>query len=137
MPRNEIPPRPPVVRLVVTTGHGEITALVTADPPTTAIGIRALVRAAYDEVINKWREAGGGKTPQMVTCTSCRAHVYYLPSKPTKKKPQGGWQIVDAATVETGDTVYDHTRHRSHFATCPHADQHHRTAKTPQTTGAK
>jgi len=44
--------------------------------------------------------------------------MVYLETKTGKLMP------VDAATVQPGDTVYEHGRHTSHFATCPEADRH-------------
>lgn len=51
-------------------------------------------------------------------CRSCGADVVWL------KARTGSNMIVDADTVCDGDVFYDHSRHRSHWATCPNAAQH-------------
>jgi hypothetical protein len=39
---------------------------------------------------------------------------------------------VDAATVKPGDVEFDHTRHVSHFATCPQAARFRNNPKPKQ-----
>jgi hypothetical protein len=53
-------------------------------------------------------------------CRSCNARIIWLLTVNLKNIP------VDADTVEPAETQFDHTRHKSHFATCPNADQHRR-----------
>jgi len=48
-------------------------------------------------------------------CRSCNSKIVWLKTKTKKSMP------VDAGTVKEGDTEFDHTRHMSHFATCPHS----------------
>lgn len=48
-------------------------------------------------------------------CAKCNAEIVWLKTKNGKSMP------VVAKTVSEGDTVYDHTRHTSHFADCPFA----------------
>ncbi|MBI2801270.1 MAG: hypothetical protein HYX63_13495 [Gammaproteobacteria bacterium] len=53
-------------------------------------------------------------------CRACGADVVFLRTKKMKLMP------VDAATVAHDDYQFDDTKHVSHFATCPHADQYRR-----------
>ena len=53
----------------------------------------------------------------MSKCRSCNAEIVWFSTKGGKLIP------VDAETYH-GETKYDSTVHRSHFATCPNADQH-------------
>jgi len=55
--------------------------------------------------------------PSVQRCRACRAAIVYLKTKTGKSMP------VNAETVMAVDTVFDHTRHTSHFATCPKADE--------------
>jgi hypothetical protein len=55
---------------------------------------------------------------RIVRCSSCRAQIIWL------KTPAGKNMPVDADTVEPEDTELDLSRHKSHFATCPNANQH-------------
>lgn len=57
-------------------------------------------------------------------CRSCRAQIVWLKTTTGKNMP------TDAASVAEDDAVFDHTRHKSHFATCPNAPQHRRRAPT-------
>lgn len=54
--------------------------------------------------------------PLTEQCRSCGAPIVWLPTRTGKTMP------VDMATVRPGDALFDHTRHVSHFATCPQAD---------------
>lgn len=49
-------------------------------------------------------------------CTGCGAAVVWLRTRNDSK------QIVDIETWH-GEITYDHTKHRSHWATCPRADE--------------
>jgi hypothetical protein len=51
-------------------------------------------------------------------CRSCNDRIIWFDTPAGKKMP------VDADTVEADDTELDLSRHVSHFATCPNADQH-------------
>jgi hypothetical protein len=62
------------------------------------------------------RAPGGGKG----TCRSCGAAIVWFKTSAGKNMP------VDAAGVTQEDLVLDLTRHTSHFATCPQANQHRR-----------
>jgi hypothetical protein len=59
--------------------------------------------------------------PKPVKCSSCSALIYFLTTTKRKAMP------VDAETVTPGETEFDHTRHRSHFVTCPRANWHRST----------
>ena len=60
--------------------------------------------------------------PFEVGCSSCGARIVWFRTKAGKKMP------VDAETVNPTDAEHqlDLSRHRSHFSTCPNADQHRR-----------
>ena len=49
-------------------------------------------------------------------CRSCGADIVWLPTASGKSMP------VDASTVDDEDEHYEHSKHVSHFATCPSAD---------------
>lgn len=49
-------------------------------------------------------------------CTGCGADVVWLRTR------NGSKQIVDLETYH-GEIIYDHLKHRSHWATCPRADE--------------
>lgn len=51
-------------------------------------------------------------------CRSCQASIVWM------KTARGANMPVDADSVDEGDDLFDHTRHVSHFATCPNAAQH-------------
>ena len=51
-------------------------------------------------------------------CRSCNAPIRWLRTERGRRIP------VDAATAGATETTFDYRRHTSHFATCPHADQH-------------
>jgi hypothetical protein len=53
-------------------------------------------------------------------CKSCGAQIVWMKTATGKNMP------VDAESVEKGDEQFDHTRHTSHFSTCPNAKQHRR-----------
>lgn len=55
---------------------------------------------------------------RITRCKSCRERIIFLRTATGKQMP------VDADTVEPDDDEFDHERHTSHFATCPHAIQH-------------
>jgi hypothetical protein len=57
---------------------------------------------------------------RIVRCSSCRARIVWLKTEAGKNMP------VDADTVEPEDELFDSSRHKSHFATCPNANQHRR-----------
>ena len=57
---------------------------------------------------------------RIVRCSSCRAKIIWF------KTPAGKNMPVDADTVEPTDDALDLSRHKSHFATCPNANQHRR-----------
>lgn len=59
-----------------------------------------------------WAEANAYRTHR---CKACQQPVIFLKTKAGKNMP------VDAASVPPGDSEFDHTRHKSHFATCPAA----------------
>ena len=46
-------------------------------------------------------------------CRSCGASIVWVRTRDSKLMP------VDEPTIEAGETVYIHGRHRSHYATCP------------------
>lgn len=51
-------------------------------------------------------------------CRSCGNQIVWLKTAKGKNMP------VDADTVEVGDQQFDHSRHISHFSSCPNAEQH-------------
>ena len=52
-------------------------------------------------------------------CSSCGEYIVWV------KTERGKWMPVDADSFEEGDErVFDSSKHISHFATCPHADEH-------------
>lgn len=52
-------------------------------------------------------------------CRSCSEYIVWVKTEAGKNMP------VDADSFDEGDElVYDHSKHISHFATCPNADQH-------------
>jgi hypothetical protein len=55
---------------------------------------------------------------RIVRCSSCNAKIIWFLTKKLKHMP------VDADTVRPEDDELDLTRHKSHFATCPNANQH-------------
>jgi hypothetical protein len=57
---------------------------------------------------------------RIVRCSSCRAKIIWFKTGAGKNMP------VDADTVEPEDEELDLSRHKSHFATCPNANQHRR-----------
>jgi len=50
-------------------------------------------------------------------CRSCNAEMVWLKTKKGKTIP------VNRETVQEGDEEFEHSRHVSHFATCPDAKQ--------------
>jgi hypothetical protein len=50
---------------------------------------------------------------RVTRCRSCQARIIWLKTAAAMNMP------TDADTVEPQDTVYEHGRHVSHFATCP------------------
>jgi hypothetical protein len=60
--------------------------------------------------------------PFTVPCSSCGAPIVWFRTKAGKRMP------VDEASTQSTDAEHqlDLSRHRSHFATCPNADQHRR-----------
>jgi hypothetical protein len=50
-------------------------------------------------------------------CRKCRAPIVFILTAKGRRMP------IDAATYKAGDMVFDHTRHISHFSTCPYAEQ--------------
>jgi hypothetical protein len=55
---------------------------------------------------------------RIVRCRSCHAKIIWFKTEAGKNMP------VDADTVEAEDDELDLSRHVSHFATCPNANQH-------------
>lgn len=53
----------------------------------------------------------------LTTCRSCGRCIVWLVTDKGRRMP------VDPEGVKPGETVYEHGRHVSHFATCPQADQ--------------
>ncbi len=49
-------------------------------------------------------------------CRGCGADVVWMGTRAGKK------MLVDAETYH-GELIYDHTKHRSHWGTCPEADR--------------
>lgn len=62
------------------------------------------------------RAPNGGKG----NCRSCGHPIVWFKTDAGKNIP------IDAETVLAEDTTLELPRHVSHFATCPHADQHRR-----------
>jgi hypothetical protein len=54
------------------------------------------------------------------SCRSCSAPIVWLRTVAGKAMP------VDSATVKDVDQLFDSSKHRSHFATCPNAKKHRR-----------
>ena len=57
---------------------------------------------------------------KLAKCRSCDEYIVFLKTK------RGANMPVDADSVEEGDELFDHTRHVSHFSTCPDADKFRR-----------
>lgn len=55
---------------------------------------------------------------RITRCKSCRKQIIWFKTAAGKNMP------VDADTVEPSDTEMDLSRHQSHFASCPQAQQH-------------
>jgi arginine/lysine/ornithine decarboxylase len=55
---------------------------------------------------------------RITRCRSCNQQIVFLKTATGKNMP------VDADTVEPSDDLFDRSRHKSHFATCPKADKH-------------
>jgi hypothetical protein len=53
-------------------------------------------------------------------CRSCNAEIKWLKTRNAKNIP------VDIASYN-GEVLFDRTKHRAHFETCPNASQHRRT----------
>ena len=51
-------------------------------------------------------------------CRSCGADVIFISTRAGKSMP------INADTARPEDELFDHTRHKSHFSTCPKADKH-------------
>ena len=51
-------------------------------------------------------------------CDSCGADIRWL------KTTAGKWMPVNAGTVSPTDTLFDGTKHVTHFSTCPNSDKH-------------
>jgi hypothetical protein len=51
-------------------------------------------------------------------CSSCLAPIKYL------RTEAGHWMPVNPESIEGAETVFRPGIHISHFATCPHADEH-------------
>ena len=60
------------------------------------------------------------KHPFTRQCSSCGADIVWFRTKNGKRMP------VDESTTKPTDAEHqlDLSRHKSHFATCPNADQH-------------
>lgn len=60
--------------------------------------------------------------PLVRQCSSCGADIVWFRTKTGNRMP------VDEATTKPTDAEHqlDLNRHKSHFATCPQADQHRR-----------
>jgi hypothetical protein len=57
---------------------------------------------------------------RITRCRSCNARIVWFTTESGRNMP------VDADTVEADDDELDLSRHISHFATCPNANQHRR-----------
>lgn len=55
---------------------------------------------------------------RVTNCRSCQASIVWLPTRTGARMP------VDVDGVLEDDTEFDAARHKSHFATCPQAEQH-------------
>jgi hypothetical protein len=55
---------------------------------------------------------------RIVRCRTCNAKIIFLETASGKRMP------VDSDTVEPDDETFDGSRHASHFAVCPAANQH-------------
>ncbi len=51
-------------------------------------------------------------------CKSCGASIVYLSTRGCSMMP------VDASSVAEADEQFDHTKHVSHFSSCPNAAAH-------------
>lgn len=67
---------------------------------------------------NANKEIADNKAKGAISCRSCGAPIVFLKTRKDRRIP------VDAGTVKLGDKDFDHTRHISHFATCPLAGRH-------------
>lgn len=60
-------------------------------------------------------------------CRSCNAIIGWLRTATGKSMP------VDFGSIRDDDipsTIFDPSRHKSHFSTCPQANQHRRTTRS-------
>lgn len=57
---------------------------------------------------------------RITRCKTCRARIIWFRTASGKNMP------VDADSVEPEDDELDLSRHKSHFASCPQANQHRR-----------
>lgn len=64
------------------------------------------------------REQEEARERRITRCRSCHAKIIWFKTEAGKNMP------VDADTVEPEDEELDLERHKVHWATCPHADQH-------------
>ena len=65
-----------------------------------------------------WKELLG---EDVAYCKSCGAPIVYLLTRNEVLMP------VDAETIQGPEdvkSIFDHTRHRSHFASCPNSNEH-------------
>lgn len=60
---------------------------------------------------------------RITRCRSCRSMIIWFRTASGKNMP------VDADTVRPDDDALDLSRHVSHFATCPQANQHRRVGR--------
>lgn len=74
------------------------------DGEGTCLGCGANLERAHEERIRR--------------CRSCNAMIVWFTT------PKGNVMPVNEDTVEARDWELDLTRHKSHFATCPNANQH-------------
>lgn len=58
--------------------------------------------------------------PRVRPCSSCSAPIIWLKTNTGANMPTDA----DAVTIE--DALFDYKKHKSHFATCPNANQHRR-----------
>jgi len=60
-------------------------------------------------------------------CRSCGAEIVWLKTKLEKFMPVDAGSLTSqeqSAVIGKMEIVFDHTRHKSHFATCPNANKH-------------
>ena len=71
---------------------------------------------AIEEIARHIRDKLTKPLPHLAKCKACGRGIYWMKTQANRNMP------VDPEGVEPGDSIFDHTKHTSHFTTCPNAD---------------